>query len=69
MKGFNIEKFLNNEEICKNKENYYSIIIVISKIARDIVDFANDNGDICPDNPVEDAIESLTSNEYEIIKL
>lgn len=69
MKGLNVEQFLGNERAVENKENYYSIIIVVSKIARDIVDLANDNGQICPDNPVEDAIESLAANEYEIIRL
>ncbi len=48
--------------------NYYSVIIAISKLARSIVDLANDVGESCPDNPVQEAIDSLNSSEYEIIE-
>ena len=49
-------------------QNYYSLIIAVSKMARSIVDLANDVGGVCPDNPVEEAIESLNSMEYEIVE-
>lgn len=56
------EYFLGKEH------NYYSVIIAISKLARSIVDLANDVGESCPDNPVQEAIDSLNSSEYEIIE-
>ncbi len=48
--------------------NYYSLIIAISKMARSIVDLANDVGGECPDNPVQEAIDSLNPSEYDIIE-
>ncbi len=48
-------------------ENYYANIIAISKVARDIVEKANDDGVSCPDNPVMEAVEALNSGKYEIL--
>lgn len=47
--------------------NYYADIIAISKIARNIVEKANDEGVSCPDNPVVEAVEALNSGQYEIL--
>ncbi len=63
--------FLNKrgiESFLEEGHNYYSLIIAISKIARSIVDLANDVSGTCPDNPVQEAIDSLNSSECEIIE-
>ena len=43
-------------ELLKNGESYYSLIIGVSKRARQIVDYANQVEIHCPDNPDADAI-------------
>lgn len=48
-------------------QSYYSLIIAISKIARDIVEQENELGGSCPDNPIFEAVEKLKSGEYEIV--
>ena len=58
----------NVENLLSDGLNYYALIIAVAKMARSIVDLANDVGGVCPDNPVEEAIESLNSMEYEIVK-
>ncbi len=55
-------------EILKDGQNYYSLIIAISKTARKIVDTENEISGTCPDNPVEEAIEFLKSSEFEIVE-
>ena len=55
-----------NENL-KNGHNYYSNIIAVAKMARKIVDLANEVSGTCPDDPVGEAIENLKSGEYEII--
>lgn len=62
--------FLNRRDIeyfLGEGHNYYSLIIAISKMARSIVDLASDVGESCPDNPVQEAIDSLNSSEFDII--
>ena len=61
-------KITNVDGILQSGNSYYSLIIAISKIARQIVDVANEVSGSCPDNPVEDAVLSLKSGEYEIIE-
>ena len=55
-----------NENL-KDGNNYYSIIIAVAKMARKIVDLANEISGTCPDDPVGEAIENLKSGEYEIV--
>ncbi len=61
-------KITNFDSILNDSNSYYSLIIAVSKIARQIVDVANEISGSCPDNPVEEAVVSLKSGEYEIIE-
>lgn len=56
------------DEAANGGQNYYSLIIAISKTARKIVDSENEISGTCPDNPVEEAIEALKSDEFEIVE-
>lgn len=57
-----------NGSFLADGQNYYSLIIAISKIARELVDIANEVSGSCPDNPVQEAVESLKAGEFEIIE-
>lgn len=56
------------EGILKPGQSYYSLITVISKMARKIVDVANETTGTCPDNPVEEAVELLKTKSFEIVE-
>ena len=56
------------DDVTKGGQNYYSLIIAISKTARKIVDSENEISGTCPDNPVVEAIEALKSDEFEIVE-
>lgn len=56
------------EGILKPGQSYYSLIIVISKMARKIVDDANEATGTCPDNPVLETVELLKTKSFEIIE-
>lgn len=55
-------------ELLKNGESYYSLIIGVSKRARQIVDYANLVEINSPDNPVADAIEDFARGKYVLIE-
>ncbi len=55
-------------ELLKNGESYYSLIIGVSKRARQIVDYANQVEINCPDNPVADAIEDFAKGKYVLVE-
>lgn len=60
--------FKNLGNFLEDGQSYFYLIIAISKIAREIVDVANDVSGTCPDDPVGEAVESLRAGRFEIIK-
>lgn len=62
-----MKKVVFNENF-KQEQNYYSLIIAISKVARNIVKKENEVDGNCPDNPVQEAINFLKTDEFEIVQ-
>lgn len=55
-------------EILKSGESYYSLVIAVSKRARQIVDDANDNGEIIGEKPVTLAVNEFAKGKYKLIE-
>ncbi|MCL2014164.1 MAG: DNA-directed RNA polymerase subunit omega [Oscillospiraceae bacterium] len=54
------------EDILKNDENYYALVIAVAKRAREIVDDANDNGESVVEKPVSLAIDEFVNSQFKI---
>ncbi|MDE5600382.1 MAG: DNA-directed RNA polymerase subunit omega [Oscillospiraceae bacterium] len=61
-------KRLSIPDILKNGESYYSLVIGVSKRARQIVDYANDHGLTVPEKPVSDALEDFVQDRYILVE-
>lgn len=55
-------------EILKEKESYYSLVIAVAKRARDIAEDAETNGDILIEKPVQLAVEDFASGRYHLVE-
>ncbi len=55
-------------QILKNNESYYSLVIAIAKRAREITDEAFENKVILNDKPVKTAVAQFAANEYRLVE-
>ena len=55
-------------ELLKHGESYYSLIIGVSRRARQIVDYANQMEMKTPDNPLADAITDFAKGKYVLVE-
>lgn len=55
-------------EILKNGESYYSLVIAVAKRARDIAQKAEDEGEILTEKPVTTAIDDFVKSRYRLIE-
>ena len=55
-------------QILKNNESYYSLVIGIAKRAREISDEAFENKVTLEQKPVKTAVEEFASGEYRLIE-
>lgn len=55
-------------EILKNNESYYSLVVGVAKRARQIAIEAEEDGEILLEKPVQLAVEELARGEFRIIE-
>ena len=55
-------------EILKDGESYYSLVIGVAKRAREIAEEAETNGVVLVEKPVQLAVEQFTSGEYHLVE-
>lgn len=55
-------------DILKEKESYYSLVIAVAKRARIIAEVAEENGDILIEKPVQLAVEDFASGRYKLVE-
>lgn len=56
------------DEILKDGQNYYSLVIGVAKYARQAVEEADDLGIASPDKPVSYAVKKLKEGKYRLIE-
>ncbi len=56
------------EDVLKNNESRYSLVIAVAKRAREITEDAETSGDIILDKPVSIAMEELADHKYRIVE-
>lgn len=56
------------EQLIKNNESYYSLVVAIAKRARDIAEKAEEEGVILTEKPVKLAEESFLKGQYKFIE-
>lgn len=56
------------DEILKPGQSYYSLVIAVAKRTREIVDSANELGDIIEEKPVSLAVDEFSRGKYKIIE-
>lgn len=57
-----------NQIITKN-ENCYSLVIAVSKRAREIADELCSNNEILEEKPVKTAVEELASGKFKLVSM
>lgn len=55
-------------QILKNNESYYSLVIAVAKRAREITEAALNEKVILNEKPVKTAVEQFANNEYRFIE-
>lgn len=55
-------------QILKNNESYYSLVIGVAKRAREITDRAFDEKVVLDVKPVKTAVDQFASGEYKLIE-
>ncbi len=55
-------------EILKNKESYYSLVVAVSKRARQIADDLVERKEILEEKPVKTAVAEFAAGEYRLIE-
>lgn len=55
-------------EILKENESYYSLVVAVAKRAREIAIEAEENGDILIEKPVQLAVEDFARGDYKLIE-
>lgn len=55
-------------EILKNNESYYSLVIAVAKRAREIVDEAFENDIIIDEKPVSLAVEEFAKGQCRLVE-
>lgn len=55
-------------QILKNNESYYSLVIAVAKRARDISEHAFDEKIVLDEKPVKTAVAQFASGEYKLIE-
>ena len=55
-------------ELLKQGESYYSLVIAVAKRARDIADEAEEEGEIIIEKPVKLAIDDFSSGTCKLIE-
>lgn len=55
-------------EILKPGESYYSLVVAVAKLARQIVDEANEKGEIITEKPVTLAINGFAKAKYRLVE-
>lgn len=55
-------------DILKQGESYYSLVVAVAKRARIIAIEAEENGDILIEKPVQIAVEQFDDGSYEFIE-
>ena len=55
-------------EILKNKESYYSLVVAVSKRARQIADDLIERKEILEEKPVKTAVAEFAAGEYTLIE-
>lgn len=55
-------------QILKNNESYYSLVIAVAKRAREIADEAFEKKEVLNEKPVKTAVDEFAVGEYKIIE-
>lgn len=55
-------------QILKNNESYYSLVIAVAKRAREITDEAYEKKTILDEKPVKTAVDEIFNNEYRLVE-
>lgn len=55
-------------EILKEKESYYSLVIAIAKRAKVIADDALENSEVLLEKPVQLAVEDFANGKFKLIE-
>ncbi len=55
-------------QILKNNESYYSLVIAVAKRAREIADEAFEKKEVLNEKPVKTAVDEFAAGEYKIIE-
>lgn len=55
-------------EILKPGESYYSLVVAVAKLARHIVDEANEREEIITEKPVTLAVNGFAKAKYKLIE-
>lgn len=55
-------------EILKEKESYYSLVVAIAKRAKVIADDALENAEVLLEKPVQLAVEDFANGKYKLIE-
>lgn len=55
-------------QLLKNNESYYSLVIAVSKRARQIADDLVERKEILEEKPVKTAVDEFAAGEYRIIE-
>lgn len=55
-------------EILKNNESYYSLVVAVAKRARKIAEDAEERGDMLEEKPVQMAVEELARGAFKIVE-
>ncbi len=55
-------------DILKEKQSYYSLVIGVAKRARRIAEEAEESGEVMLDKPVQRAVEQFARGEYVLIE-
>ncbi len=65
------DKMMNRpaiSDILKTGESYYSLVIAVAKRARQIVDDAEENGEIIVEKPVTLAVNEFAKGKYKLVE-
>lgn len=58
----------SDDPIFGPKQSRYSLVIAVSKRAREIANYAESHGEILVDKPVDLAVQELINHKYKIIE-
>lgn len=55
-------------EILKEGQSYYSLVVGVAKRAREIAEQAEENGDILIEKPVQIAVEEFAAGDFQLFE-